>query len=309
MAHQHEHNYHDHNHHHHAVPSGELNSAFIIGIILNFTFVIIEVVVGIVNNSLSLLSDAGHNLADVGTLALSLLAFRMMKIKSNERFTYGYKKTSVFVALINSVVLLVSIGAIVFEAFQRLYKPEPTQGSTIAIVAGIGIIINGVSALLFMRNKEKDLNIKSAYLHLLSDAAVSFGLVIGGIIIIYTGWYIIDSILSLVIAGVILASTWNLLRDSLRLSLDAVPTGISIENIRNMALKIKGVKDLHHIHIWAISTNENALTAHLVLPEGTTNAEEAEIKHILKHELEHNNIHHITLESEHAGEACKEEKC
>jgi cobalt-zinc-cadmium efflux system protein len=312
MAHDHGHNHDEHghgHHHHHTVHAEEVNTAFIIGIILNFSFVVIEVVVGIAINSLSLLSDAGHNLADVGMLALSLLAFRMMKIKSNERYTYGYKKTSVFVALLNAVILLLSIGAIVFEAIHRLFHPEPIPGATISIVAGIGIIINGVSALLFLRNKEKDLNIKSAYLHLLSDAIVSFGIVIGGIVIIYTGWYIIDSLLSLLIAGIILASTWNLLRDSLRLSLDAVPEGISIEKIRNAALKIKGVKDLHHIHIWAISTTENALTAHLVLPEGTTNAQEMEIKHKLKHELEHNNIHHITLESEHGGEACEEEEC
>jgi len=309
MAHDHGHNHDAHGHHHHTVHAEEVNTAFIIGIMLNFLFVVIEVIVGVAINSLSLLSDAGHNLADVGMLALSLLAFRMMKIKSNERYTYGYKKTSVFVALLNAVILLLSIGAIVFEAVHRLFHPEPLPGATISIVAGIGIVINGLSALLFMRNREKDLNIKSAYLHLLSDAIVSLGIVIGGIIIIYTGWYIIDSILSLVIAGVILSSTWNLLRDSLRLSLDAVPTGISIEKVRNAALKIKGVKDLHHIHIWAISTTENALTAHLVFPQGTTNEEEQKIKHNLKHELEHNNIHHITLESEYDNEACEEKKC
>jgi cobalt-zinc-cadmium efflux system protein len=176
-------------------------------------------------------------------------------------------------------------------------------------VAGIGILVNGISAMLFMKGKDKDLNVKSAYLHLLSDAVVSFGLVIGGLIIIYTGWYIIDSILSLVIAGVIVTSTWNLLRDSFRLSLDAVPTGISIENIRNVAMKVKGVKDLHHIHIWAISTTENALTAHLVLPNGTNIDEEQQIKHELRHQLEHNNIHHITLESERENDNCSEENC
>jgi cobalt-zinc-cadmium efflux system protein len=312
MAHDHGHSHDEHSHHghhHHTVHAEEVNTAFIIGIILNFSFVIIEVIVGIINNSLSLLSDAGHNLADVGMLALSLLAFRMMKIKSNERYTYGYKKTSVFVALINAVILLLSIGAIVFEAAHRFFHPEPVPGATISIVAGIGIVVNGISAMLFMRNKEKDLNIKGAYLHLLSDAIVSFGIVVGGIIIIYTGWYIIDSILSLVIAAFILSSTWSLLRDSLRLSLDAVPEGISLEKIRKAALKIKGVKDLHHIHIWAISTTENALTAHLVFPQGTTNEEEQKIKHNLKHELEHNNIHHITLESEYDNIGCEEEKC
>lgn len=300
---------HDHHHHHHVVPMEEMNDAFIIGIILNFSFVIIEVITGVIIHSLSLLSDAGHNLADVGALALSLFAFKMMKVKSNERYTYGYRKTSVFVSLINSVVLLVSIGAIVFEGIHHLFKPEPLPGFTISIVAGIGIVINGISAVLFMKGKDKDLNVKSAYLHLLSDAVVSFGLVIGGIVIRFTGWYVIDSILSLIIAAIILTNTWNLLRDSLRLSLDAVPTGISIENIRNAALKIKGVKDLHHIHVWAISTTENALTAHLVLPMGTTIAEEQKIKHTLKHELEHNNIHHITIESEYDNMACAEEEC
>lgn len=303
MTHEH------HHHHHHTVNAAEMNTAFIIGIILNFSFVVIEVIAGIAIHSLSLLSDAGHNLADVGALALSLFAFKMMKVKSNERYTYGYRKTSVFVSLINSVVLLVSIGAIVYEAFHRLFKPEQLPGGAISIVAGIGIIVNGVSALLFMKGKDKDLNIKSAYLHLLSDAIVSMGLVIGGIIIIYTGWYVIDSILSLVIAVIIVSNTWKLLRDSLRLSLDAVPTGISIENIRNIALKVKGVKDLHHIHIWAISTTENALTAHLVLPNNITIDQEQEIKHELRHQLEHNNIHHITLESERENEPCSEENC
>ena len=305
MAHDHGHEH----HHHHQAPTEDMNTAFVVGIILNFSFVIIEVIAGIVIHSLSLLSDAGHNMADVGALALSLFAFRMMKVKSNERFTYGYRKTSVFVSLINSVVLLVSIGAIVYEAFHRLFNPEPLPGATISIVAGIGILVNGVSAMLFMKGKDKDLNVKGAYLHLLSDAIVSIGLVVGGIIIVYTGWYVIDSVLSLVVAAIILTSTWNILRDSLRLSLDAVPTGISIENIRNIALKIKGIKDLHHIHIWAISTTENALTAHLVLPEGTTITEEEKIKHTLKHELEHNNIHHITLESEREGGTCSEENC
>jgi cobalt-zinc-cadmium efflux system protein len=207
------------------------------------------------------------------------------------------------------VILLVSIGAIVFEAIRHLFNPEPLRGLTISVVAGIGILVNGISAMLFMKGKDKDLNVKGAYLHLLSDAIVSLGLVIGGIIISFTHWYVIDSIFSLIIAGIILANTWSLLRDSLRLSLDAVPTGISIENIHNAALKIKGIKDLHHIHIWAISTTENALTAHMVLPQGTTIEQEQQIKHKLKHELEHNNIHHITIESEYDNVSCKEENC
>ncbi len=299
---------HDHSHHH-PVSAKKMNTAFIAGILLNFLFVLVEVVVGLNTHSLSLLSDAGHNLADVGALALSLLAFRLLKVKSNAHFTYGYKKTSILVALFNAMVLLVSIGAILYEAAHRFINPETIPGKTISIVAGIGIVINALTALLFFRDKEKDMNIKSAYLHLMSDAIVSLGIVIGGIIIFYTNWYWIDSILSIVIAIVILFSTWHLLKGSLRLSLDGVPENIHIDEIKFAAIKIKGVKDLHHIHVWAISTTENALTAHLVLEDHVTTLEEQKIKHELRHELEHKNIHHITLETERENEVCEMVEC
>ncbi|MEO6902027.1 MAG: cation diffusion facilitator family transporter [Bacteroidia bacterium] len=300
---------HSSHHHDHSVKLTNVNSAFIIGIALNFLFVIIEVIVGLFIHSLSLLSDAGHNLADVGALALSLLAFRLLKVKPNEHYTYGYRKTSILVALFNAMVLLVSVGAIIYEAAHRFLNPEPTAGTTIAIVAGIGIVINSVTALLFLRDKDKDLNIKSAYLHLMSDAVVSLGLVIGGIVIFYTNWYWIDSLLSIVIAIVILLSTWRLLKESLRLSLDGVPSTIRMDEIKTTAIKIIGVKDLHHIHIWAISTTENALTAHLVLQENTTVEEERKIKHELKHKLEHKNIQHITIETERENERCEKKVC
>jgi cobalt-zinc-cadmium efflux system protein len=306
MEHNHSHNHH---HHEHAVPLTNANKAFIVGILLNLLFVIVEVVAGLFIHSLSLLSDAGHNLADVGALALSLLAFRLLKVKSNERYTYGYRKTSIIVALLNSMVLLVSIGAIVYEAVHRFINPRPMPGTTIAIVAGIGIVINAVTALMFLRDKDKDINIKSAYLHLMSDAFVSLGIVIGGIIIFFTQWYWIDSILSILIAFVILFSTWKLLRQSLRLTLDGVPKDIHFEDIKKVATKVEGVKDMHHIHIWAISTTENALTAHLVLKEGTTLEQEQKIKYQLKHQLEHKNIHHITLETERENELCEAEDC
>lgn len=300
---------HTHHHHEHAITLTHVNSAFVIGITLNFLFVIIEVVAGLYIHSLSLLSDAGHNLADVGALALSLLAFRLMKVKSTKQFTYGYRKTSILVALFNAMVLLLSIGAIVYEAAHRFLNPEPVQGTTIAIIAGIGIIINGSTALLFMRNKEKDMNVKSAYLHLMSDAIVSLGIVIGGIVILYTKWFWVDSALSIVIALVILFSTWRLLKDSLRLSLDGVPAGIKLDEIKAVALKEKGVKEFHHVHIWAISTTENALTAHLVLKAGTAVTEEQDIKKRLKHELLHKNIQHVTLETEREGEDCGKQVC
>lgn len=299
-----------HTHHHdHKIVLTQVNKAFLIGISLNFLFVFIEGFIGLMVHSLSLLSDAGHNLADVATLALSLLAFRLLKVKSNEQFTYGYRKTSILVALFNGMVLMVSIGAIVYEAIHRFLNPEPLPGITIAVVAGIGIVINGLTALMFFRDKEKDLNIKSAYLHLLSDALVSLGLVAGGILIYYTHWYWLDSVLSVVIAVVILLSTWRLLKHSLQLSLDGVPVDIHLEDIKSSALQVPGVRGLHHVHIWAISTTENALTAHLVLSPDTTPDQETKIKRELKHQLEHQNIHHITLETERENDGCEAEDC
>jgi cobalt-zinc-cadmium efflux system protein len=286
-----------------------VNASFIIGIILNSLFVVIEVIVGIVIHSLSLLSDAGHNLADVGALALSLLAYRLLKVKSTKEFTYGYRKTSILVALFNAMVLLLSIGAIIFEAVHRFFHPEPVKGTAIAIVAAIGIVINTVTALLFLRDKEKDMNIKSAYLHLMSDAIVSLGIVIGGIIIFYTNWFWLDSVISVVIALIILLSTWRLLKDSLRLSLDGVPEDINLDELKAAAIKIPGVKDLHHIHVWAISTTENALTAHLVLSTDTSIEQEQKIKHRLKHDFEHKKIHHVTLETERENQPCEAEDC
>ncbi|MEO6404792.1 MAG: cation diffusion facilitator family transporter [Ferruginibacter sp.] len=300
---------HNHSHHQHNVVLTNVNRAFIVGISLNFIFVVIEVIVGLSIHSLSLLSDAGHNLADVAALALSLLAFRLLKVRSNEKYTYGYRKTSILFALFNAVVLLVSIGAIMYEAIHRFLNPEPIPGITISIVAGIGIVINATTALMFLRDKDKDINIKSAYLHLMSDAIVSLGLVIGGIIIYYTEWYWVDSVLSSIIAIVILLSTWRLLKDSLRLSLDGVPSQIHLDELKKVAIAIEGVKDFHHIHVWAISTTENALTGHLVLQHSISVEREQQIKHDLKHKLLHNGIHHITLETEREGEHCEKEEC
>jgi cobalt-zinc-cadmium efflux system protein len=303
MAHNHS------GHQHHVIDPFNMNTPFVVGIILNFAFVIIEAIAGLYNHSLSLLADAGHNLADVGTLALSLFAFKMLKVKSNEQFTYGYRKTSILVALLNSVVLLISIGIIVYEAVRRLFAPQPVSGINISIIAGIGIIINFISARMFFKRKESDINIKSAYLHLLSDAVVSSGIVVGGILIFYFGWLWLDPLISIVIALVILLSTWRLLKESLRLSLDGVPLNISINEIRSIGLQLQGVKDFHHIHVWAMSTTENALTAHLVLYSNITQQQAQKIKDDLKHALEHKNIHHITLETESENELCETEVC
>jgi cobalt-zinc-cadmium efflux system protein len=303
-----EHNHAHHDHSHIAVLTN-VNSAFVIGILLNSLFVLIEAIVGFSIHSLSLLSDAGHNLADVGSLALSLLAFRLLKVKSNNKYTYGYRKTTIVAALFNALILLISIVAIAYEAFQRFANPPALPGKTIAIVAGIGIVINFLTAVLFLKNKEHDLNVKSAYLHMLADALVSAGIMVGGIIIFYTHLYWIDPIISIIIVLVILFSTWSLLKESLALTLDAVPKDIDLNEIKNKAEKIEGIKDLHHIHIWAMSTTENAMTAHLVV-DSDRNAEQVTcIKNELKHTLQHMNIQHITLETEYVNDSCKKVEC
>ena len=296
---------HDHNH---ATPHiTGINKAFVIGIVLNLAYVLIQVIIGLKINSLSLLSDAGHNFLDVAGLALAMVAFKLSKSKSTEKYTYGYKKASILISLLNAVILLISIGAIGYEAIFRFKNPQPLAGITIATIAGIGIFINGISALMFFRDRENDINIKAAFLHLASDALVSLGLVVGGIIIYYTHLYWIDPLLSLIICGVIIASTWSLLKDSLRLSLDGVPDNVDIQKIKTSVEKINGVKNLHHLHIWAISTTQNAMTAHLVVANDLSLVQIASLKHHVKHELEHLNIHHVTLETE--TEICKEEVC
>lgn len=305
------HNHSDHNHaghsHSHAPVITNLNKAFIIGIVLNLAYVIIQIVIGLKINSLSLLSDAGHNFLDVAGLALAMIAFKLSKSKSTEKYTYGYKKSSILISLLNAVILLISIGAIGYEAIFRFQNPQPLPGITIAVIAVIGIAINGVSAFMFFRDRESDINVKAAFLHLASDALVSLGLVFGGIIIYYTHLYWIDPLLSLIICGVIIVSTWGLLKNSLRLSLDGVPDNVDIQEVKNKVLKMQGVKNFHHLHIWAISTTQNALTGHLVVSNDFSIAQIIRLKHQIKHELEHLNIQHSTLEIE--TEICPELVC
>ncbi len=297
----------DSHEHHHSSQLTNVSRAFTIGIILNTAFVVIEFITGFYSNSLALLSDAGHNLSDVATLGLSLFAFQMTKRKANKKYTYGFHKSTILVSLVNAVVLLIVVGGIGWEAIQRFIHPEVTQGKVISIVAGIGIIINSASAFLFFRDKDKDLNVKGAYLHLALDALVSVGVVIAGIIIFYTGIKWIDPLISLIIMTVVIYSTWGLLTESLRLSLDAVPSTIDVEIIKTEILKTEGVNDIHHIHIWAMSTSKNAMTAHLILEKNLNEKQIAEIKQKLKHQLEHLNIQHTTLETESVF--CKDGEC
>ena len=295
MGHEHSHS-HGHNH---TITS--LNKAFIVGIVLNLVFVLVEFGAGFYFDSLALLSDAGHNLSDVVSLVLALLAFRLAKVKANSRYTYGYKKSKVLVSLLNAVILLVAVGGILVESINKLQHPEEVPGGAIAWVAGVGVVINAFTAFLFMKDKEKDLNVKGAYLHMAADTLVSVGVLVAGLIIRQTGWYIIDPIIGIIIAIVILISTWDLLHDSIRLSLDGVPVGIDSEKVKELISQIPGVKDIHHMHIWAISTTENALTAHIVI-DNLNNMES--LKHEIKHTLEHCDIHHATLEFESRKEHC-----
>lgn len=305
------HNHSDHSHaghsHSHVPEITSINKAFIVGIVLNLAYVIIQVGIGLKINSLSLLSDAGHNFLDVAGLALAMVAFKLSKSKSTDKYTYGFKKSSILISLLNAVILLVSIGAIGYEAVFRFGNPQPLPGKIISIIAAIGIVINGVSAFMFFRDKEKDINVKAAFVHLAADALVSLGLVAGGLIIFFTHWYWIDPLLSIIICLVIIASTWSLLRDSLRLSLDGVPNNVDLQTIKEAVLKTAGVKDFHHLHVWAISTTQNAMTGHVVVSTELSNEQVSQLKHTIKHQLEHLNIQHATLETE--TETCSQEVC
>jgi len=314
-SHDHSHSHdHDHSHglfghHHHDAPKIEnLNAAFIIGIILNSAFVIIEVVAGLYIHSLSLLTDAGHNLSDVAALALALLAFKLTKVSANNKYTYGYKRSTIIVTFFNAVILFASVGVIVYEAIIRFIHPATIQGGTMAWVALIGIGVNAFTAYLFVKGKDGDLNIKSTYMHMAMDAVVSLGVVISGVIIYFTHWYIIDSIVSILIAITILRGTWSLLNDSLRLEMDGVPKEMNLEKIKIELMKGKGVVDVHHMHVWALSTTENALTAHLVVDPEYINTFD-KIKHDLRHRMEHLDISHSTFEPEFSTEDCKHVDC
>ncbi|MCW3085412.1 MAG: hypothetical protein JWP12_2778 [Bacteroidetes bacterium] len=305
MSHDHDHHDHSHGHHHH-VPKN-INRAFKLGIALNMGFVLLEVAAGFWKHSLALLTDAGHNFSDVVSLLFVLIAHRLAQMKPTRNFTYGYSKSTVLVALANAILLLVAIGAIGWEAISRFSQPHPVEGGVISIIAFTGLIINAATALLFFRDREKDLNVKGAYLHMAADAAVSLGVVIAGIVIIYTHWYWLDPAMSLVIIAVIIFSTWGLLRDSVRLSLDGVPMSIDPEKVRGYFSKLTDVSAFHDLHIWAMSTTEAALTVHVVSAAVDTDALIAKIKHDLHHDFE---IEHTTIQIERPGKELDcEQKC
>ncbi|MBR5378194.1 MAG: cation transporter [Bacteroidales bacterium] len=304
---EHEHEHHHHHHHHHsmATDNGQMRKILWIAIILNLLFVGVEAGVGLWQNSLSLLSDAGHNLSDVFSLVLVVVGLHLVKIHSNEHYTYGYKKSTILISLANALLLLVAVGVIVAESVHKLREPAPIDGSVISWTAGVGILINGLTTLLLMRGQKGDLNIRGAFLHMAADTLVSIGVVISGIIIKHTGWFIIDPIISILIAVVILISTWELLRDSMRLALDGVPEGIEIEEVAQMMRDTDHVTGVHHMHIWAMSTTENALTAHVVVDD---EHEAFAVRKALKEALRSYGITHATIEIEN-GKGCCDKEC
>jgi cobalt-zinc-cadmium efflux system protein len=254
---------HDHEHQH---APADFGRAFAIGITLNLGFVAVETVYGFIANSMSLLADAGHNLSDVLGLVVAWSGAIMARRAPSPRFTYGLKKAPILAALANSLFLLIAVGAIGAEAIRRLFHPSSTQGETVMIVAGVGILINGLTALLFARGREHDINIRGAYLHMAADAAVSAAVVFAGLVILWTGQRWVDPVMSLAVAVVILWSGVGLLKESMWMSLAGVPSGIDVDLVEAELQQLDGVETVHDLHVWPLSTTETALTAHLVAP-------------------------------------------
>ena len=295
---------HEHHHHHPALTYDQTTGRnFILGIVLNLAFVLVEAGAGLWLGSLALPSDAGHNLSDVFSLLLALLAFRMMRIQPSQKYTYGYKRMTILVSLVNALLLFVAVAAILWSSVEKILHPSPVQGEVVAWVAGIGILVNAFTAYLFFKGKDHDLNVKGAYLHMAADTLVSVGVLVAGVVIQLTGWYIVDPLIGIVVGVVILFSSWGLLRDSMTLTLDGVPRGIDPKKVKQTMLDQKGVIGVHHLHIWALSTTENALTAHVVVDDL---AEEKEIKHAVKDALTGVGIQHATLELEKSGECAEQ---
>lgn len=300
------HDHHGHHHHHHAHAIEKLSTIYIVAVALNLLFVIVEAVAGFVGNSLGLLSDAGHNLSDVFSLLLAMIALKLASSHATKRFTYGHRKASVLISLLNAIILLVAVGAIIVESIQKFFNPGEVSGDLIIWTAAVGIVINGLTAWALSRQQQHDINTRGAFLHMLADTLVSVGVVVSGVVIKYTGWTVVDPIIGLVIAVVILVSTWELLSESLRMSTDAVPEGYDVDDIQNRIQALDGVLNVHHIHIWAISTTETALTCHIVIPEA---AMLEEVTDRVKELLDSLGIHHSTLELETRSSHCHDHDC
>lgn len=304
-SHHHDHGHahsHGHHHHHPAPVAGNVSKAFAIAVALNLAFVCAETAAGFIGDSMALLADAGHNLSDVLSLVLAWIASVLATRPPSEKFTYGLKSSSILAAIANAALLWVAIGAILVETIRRLADPSPVQGTTMMVVAGIGIAVNALSAMLFAKGSKSDLNLRAAFVHLMADAAVSAGVVIAGFLISRTGIALIDPISSLAITAVIAWSSWGLLRDSLRMGMLGVPEDIELPAVRAFLEARPGVTRVHDLHIWPMSTTETALTAHLVIPTG---APGDSFLHSLAQDLSHKfGIGHPTIQIEADEAAC-----
>lgn len=305
--HGHDHSAHDHGHghshgpgHHHAPAS--FGRAFAIGVTLNILFVIVEGGYGLLSNSLALVADAGHNLSDVFGLLVAWGAVLLGKVRPSQRFTYGLQGSSILAALLNGLLLMLAAGAIALAAVQRFEQPEPVQGAAMMIVAGIGILVNGATAMLFMAGAKGDINIRGAFLHMAADAAVSAGVVLAGLGIGLTGWLWLDPVTSLLIVAVIVWSSWGLLKEAVALSLGAVPAGIDADAVWRDLATMDGVRAVHDLHIWPMSTSETAMTAHLVMPGGSPS--DAFLHGVAERMRAKFGIGHTTIQVERDAAAC-----
>lgn len=298
--HQHVHS-HDHSH---LVEAGSIGRALVIGIVLNVAYAAAEFGVGLWQGSMGLIADAGHNLSDVAGLLLALVAVKLVQKHATSQYTFGYKKASVLISLVNAVILLAAVVGIVWESVRKFFNPEQVEGWTVAVTAAVGVVVNFISARLLMGGKEHDLNVKGAYLHMILDALVSIGVVVSGVVISLTGWSFIDPIIGIVVAAVIVYSSWNLLTASLRLAVDGVPDGIDMDRLIHDMESVEGVSEVHHVHVWALSTTETAITAHIVVDDmSRSDAVRAAERRLLGR----SGISHATLEVEtHRGDACGE---
>ena len=296
----HDHDHHDHDHgagHHHHGPSPEtpFSLAFGVGIVLNLSFVVAEAVGGYWGHSAALLSDAGHNLGDVLGLGLAWGAGRLALRPAVGRYTYGFKGVTIQAALLNALLLYTALGVILWETVAHLRHPEPVSGPLVMLLAGAGILINGLTAWLFRRGQKGDVNVRGAYLHMLTDALVSAGVVVGGAVVYFTGWQWVDTVIAFALLGIIAYGSWGLLRETLQLSLNAVPAGVDLEAVRAFLLAQPTVTEVHDLHVWPLSTTDIALTAHLVRPDGGDNTFLAELQQALRAQF---NISHCTVQIE-----------
>ncbi len=282
---------HDHSH-----EIGNYNRSFAIGIILNIVFVAVEASYGIFADSLALIADAGHNLSDVLSLMLAWGASVLAKKAATEKRTYGFRKAPVMASLASAILLLIALGGITWEAIGRFFNPQPVEGMTVIVVATIGVVINTLTALLFIKDQKQDLNIRGAFLHMAADAGVSLGVVVAGIFIIVKGWLWIDPVVSFMIVAVILVGTWGLLRDSINYAMDAVPDSIDILAIRKYLMSIDHVNRIHDLHVWPLSTTEIALTVHIIMNNDTL--DNNFLRDLQQHLHDHFGVEHSTIQVE-----------